>query len=414
MIDLDHVIAHLPSQRIVGPRVALYAIFLLALASVSMLVVFNKTLLSLGPAETIAHQTNCTGNTRVEVPQNATNHEASHEMSSAMQLAIEFDEFSNLANYTWENSTSHRWVPPQNLPHLTRRDMVKIFSNENTLWIGDSTARQDYHTLYWLLRETNQSEAFQTDGTRTVDLMDHSSLDFTDAGPQYKKILEQNKNINFDGSITRDELWCPARGIPKVHWKYLVNVGMVADDHNQERCAMTNSSKPRRLALTGKLDYVIAKNHCLKSVQTGLIKHKPLLERYSIIVFSVGLVNSVDTYACHIEESPSKQVNNILDFLRQEIAGPERTVIWKLHAPGRVSFINATVDQEMAEATRNWFENNEDATGMELADFRYGIRERTAETGMNRIWGDHPLHWGLNARLLCIDLVSRIIARTLK
>jgi len=122
-----------------------------------------------------------------------------NDTSPPLQLALDFDQSSNIAEYTWENRTSRRWIPPNNLPHLTRRDMLQIFLRENTVWIGDSTARQDYQTLYWLLRETNQSAS-----------MDLGSLDFAVADPKHKTLLEQYKNINEMGK-DYDYFWCHAR-----------------------------------------------------------------------------------------------------------------------------------------------------------------------------------------------------------
>lgn len=388
-------------------RRVLYTVFLVGLLSIRTILVSNRTLRSFGPiTQPVVRHTNYTENASIKNSPNTPSNKASDEVSSALWLAMQFDRVSNIANYTWENSTSHRWVPPQNLPHLTRGDMVQLFSKENTLWIGDSTARQDYHTLYWLLRETNQSD------TATVDLMGLSSLDFIEAGEQYKEILIKNQNVNFGGpDETYQYWWCPARkpnNTTEEHWGYLVNVGQVADEENQKLCAHTTFPKPK--FSIAKLDYVTEKNVCLIWVKNDLMIHKSLFERYSVMVFSVGLVNVGNKRCMKRGRTNTQQVQDLLDYLRDHIARPDLIVIWKVHAPGRPMFINATVDQEVAEASLEWFRNNPNATHMKLADFRYGVRERTAEG--NRIYGDHALHWGLNARLLSIDLVSRIIART--
>jgi len=326
-----------------------------------------------------------------------------NDTSPPLQLASEFDQSSNIAEYTWENRTSRRWIPPNNLPHLTRRDMLQIFLRENTVWIGDSTARQDYQTLYWLLRETNQSAS-----------MDLGSLDFAVANPQHKTLLEQYKNINKMGKDF-DYFWCHARRERKDKF-FFANHGMVGD---QTQCFVpgeTNKTIPP-LASTGKLDYAIARNQCFDETRKELIHRASLLEEleYSAIVISVGPYQfEINNQKC--QNRPSRDiVYDMLDFLRDEIASPERTVIWKLHGPGRPQVTNFTEDGELAEAVRNWFDNHTQTNaqahhgGMELADFRYAVRERTNET--HRIWGDHPMHWGLEARLLSIDLVARIIAR---
>lgn len=44
---------------------------------------------------------------------------------------------------------------------------------------------------------------------------------------------------------------------------------------------------------------------------------------------------------------------------------------------------------------------------MALADFRYAVRDRTYHAARNR--GDLKPHWGLEARLLSIDMVARLV-----
>ena len=324
---------------------------------------------------------------------------------ASMQLALEFDTFSDIANYTWENSTSNRWIPPQNLPHLRRSDMMQIYTKENTLWLGDSTGRQDYHTLYWLLHETNLSS----------DHHDMSSLDFIEADQQHKHILEKYKNMNKEcWNNQKYPIWCPARRIEKQHKMYLLNVGQVGGHSDKNHCFQNKTTPQKRISSIGKLDYVTAKTKCFPSILADLVKHKYLLEHYSVIVFSVGVFVSVHGEDCQ-KESPGRtlqqRIYDLLDFLRDEIASPERTIIWKIHGPSTSPRLDTLVDQEIVRASRNWFDNNTvGATGMELSDFRYAIRERSY--GKKRIAGDSNEHWGLRARLLSLDLVTRIIAKT--
>ena len=117
-----------PSVPTGHSRMVLYAVFLAGLLSLHNILVSNRTILSFEPIDPIdqplARHTHYTENTLVKDSPNTSSNEASDELSSALRLAMQFDRFSKIANYTWENSTSHRWVPPQNLPHLTRRDMV--------------------------------------------------------------------------------------------------------------------------------------------------------------------------------------------------------------------------------------------------------------------------------------------------
>eukprot|EP00533_Pseudo-nitzschia_delicatissima_P008379 CAMPEP_0116081218 /NCGR_PEP_ID=MMETSP0327-20121206/2084_1 /TAXON_ID=44447 /ORGANISM="Pseudo-nitzschia delicatissima, Strain B596" /LENGTH=357 /DNA_ID=CAMNT_0003571947 /DNA_START=175 /DNA_END=1248 /DNA_ORIENTATION=- len=324
--------------------------------------------------------------------------------SNALQMAMDFDPSSNLADYTWENSTSSRWIPPQNTPHLTRRDMLQILSKENTLWIGDSTGRQDYHTLQALLWQPEPYES---------DYFNLGSLDFVDASPgNHTLLLEKDKNINKNPTYDRRNLWCKARGIFTDYRNYLMNVGLVAEQRYQEYCMSypTNKTKAKRLPSTGKHDYAIAKTECWNTSQLNMARHKGLLKRYSVLVISNGVFYTIPRTPCtkNADMTAKEQTYRILDYLRDELASPSRTVIWKLFGPGKDTI--RSLEQELAEAARSWFQENPNVIGMELADFRYAIRERSY--GEFRIGGDSDRHWGLHARLLSLDLVARIIART--
>ena len=341
-------------------------------------------------------------------PHNATassrNGTSVSSRSGALQMAMDFDPSSDLADYTWENSSAFaRWIPARNAPHLTRRDMLQIFSNENTLWIGDSTGRQDYHTMQALLW---QPEPYAS------DYFDLGSLDFVDASPQnHTNLLEKMKNTNH-GGYDGKQLWCKAREISRKNRKFLVNVGLVAEQRHQEQCASyaTNKTKAKQLPSTGKLDYAIAKLECWDKTQSNMDGHKSLLERYSVLVISNGVYYTVPSTPCTRKNgtgTPKEQTYKILDYLRDELASPSRTVIWKLFGPGTDTV--RSLEQELAEAARSWFRENADAVGMELADFRHAVRERSY--GKSRIGGDSNRHWGLSARLLSLDLVARVVAR---
>jgi hypothetical protein len=67
-------------------------------------------------------------------------------------------------NYTWQGNTSV-WIPPEGVPYLYPSDIRRIFQSENTLWIGDSTARQDYQTMFSLMNGNGKNI---TDDNRDV------------------------------------------------------------------------------------------------------------------------------------------------------------------------------------------------------------------------------------------------------
>jgi hypothetical protein len=82
------------------------------------------------------------------------------QTSTAFCLAKQGIDLNN-QNYTW---WGNQWVVPQssNIPLFTQDDMLQAFSNVNTLWIGDSTTRRAYATMYALLNHSSPSITIST------------------------------------------------------------------------------------------------------------------------------------------------------------------------------------------------------------------------------------------------------------
>jgi hypothetical protein len=55
-------------------------------------------------------------------------------------------------HYAW---IGNMWFPPDTIPRYTSQDMISLLQNQNVLWIGESTARQDYFTMYNYMNSTN-------------------------------------------------------------------------------------------------------------------------------------------------------------------------------------------------------------------------------------------------------------------
>jgi hypothetical protein len=75
-------------------------------------------------------------------------------------------------NYTW---WGNQWIPPPGVPYYTQEDMLDAFSQFDTLWIGDSTTRRAYATLYALLNAPVGSSLSvdALDSPRVLDVNKH-------------------------------------------------------------------------------------------------------------------------------------------------------------------------------------------------------------------------------------------------
>ena len=158
---------------------------------------------------------------------------------------------------------------------------------------------------------------------------------------------------------------------------------------------------------TGKFDAMIT--NCFSSTLSRLKEHKELLEReYSVVILAQGTweINIKSKMKCKIRNvTAATMVVEVLESLRA-LSGPSLFVIWKTHGPDFQHPNTPILGDEVIAAVRNWFVE-EQPSYMDLSDFRWAVRDRSY--GALRIEGDGDSHWGLNARLLSIEMISRIV-----
>ena len=157
--------------------------------------------------------------------------------------------------YTW---IGNQWVPPPGVPYLFSQQIRSIYRSENTLWMGDSTARQDYQTMYQLIHDGDNNP------TR-----DHLS-----------------KNIN-KGKRGPAEFHCPARRQSKdlftdlgqvrgtdqnCHATNATTVMLNNTDVDQSWSNLNLHNKAGKFDLWNRLD-------CYDALMSKLKNHTELLER---------------------------------------------------------------------------------------------------------------------------------------
>ena len=157
--------------------------------------------------------------------------------------------------------------------------------------------------------------------------------------------------------------------------------------------------------VTGKFDVMI--NACFSLTLSSLKEHKELIEReYSVVILSQGIWEVTRPWDCRIPNvTAATLVVAVLENLRA-LSGPSLFVIWKTHGPHPNHKNTQTLGEGIITAIRTWF-LEEQPPYMDLADFRWALRDRSF--GPLRIKGDLKPHWGLNARLLSIEMISHII-----
>ena len=247
-----------------------------------------------------------------------------------------------------------------------------------------------------------------------------------------------NKNINKCKGTCNVPSHCPARIIPKKYniatnntWDRIVpgeptprrvfwDLGQVrGTDHNCSNTIFTTEKEPittngssslwstfaMENEATGKFDMMIT--NYFSSTLSRLKEHKELLEReYSVVILSQGTWETVRRHLCKVPNvTAATMVVEVLESLRA-LSGPSLFVIWKTHGPDFQHPNTPFLGDEVIAAVRNWFVE-EQPSYRDLSDFRWAVRDRSY--GVNRIKGDMPAHFGLNARLLSIEMIFHIV-----
>jgi hypothetical protein len=277
---------------------------------------------------------------------------------------IRGDETRPGLNYSW---SGNYWYPPEGVPAYSTHQMRDILSTENTLWIGDSTARQDYQTMYQLV---NALDPFNVPRGNLEQFINKNKVARSE--PPYIDIEALRTEITY---------------------MTLIDAGQV---HRVGAGASSNMSN------VGKLD-LGPRSNCLPSLLFNNISWYDIHNNYSILILSVGIWEIKRVHDCNPSKNdPAERLTNVLNTLVKH-SGPELYILWKNHGP------NASMDQfrqseKLNHAAKIWFLEHQPKY-MDLVDFGGAVLSGNRTYGDDRITGDIPPHWGLEARLLCIQMI---------
>jgi len=262
---------------------------------------------------------------------------------------------SNSSEYTW---IGNNWIPPKGVPTFSTRDIKAYFQNKNVLVIGDSTSRRFYGTLFSILNATDVDDILVNDINAET-------------------MLNENKK----GSKTSI---CPStRGLvslPGNKWTTCKNRGPFKFDHMVQYCfefiEWFWSNKTNHLSVFSK--------------------------EYDIVINAIGVWELNKPQFCATNS-------------------PNTTVQQRVNATIENIFKNNPENLKVALRTSGFderFENNDkiifDINSMEREKFmekhtdnvclvEWGSVILKRSFGDKKIKGDHPAHYGLEARLLFIQ-----------
>jgi hypothetical protein len=289
--------------------------------------------------------------------------------------------------YTW---IGNMWFPPDTIPRYTSQDMISLLRNQNVLWIGESTARQDYFTMYNYMNSTSADQ----------DIVTKEQLDH---GLNINKKRKVTENCTLRGS-EYDDILSNCRQVP----------GTPDDDVDDEIVATTSSSTT--MAMTGAFDLIWNPDlvHCFDDVRRFMTWARPQIQQYTVIIISVGIWEVMKPEECPNSGIPALQ--RTLDFLHEYAVKNKNNVhiIWKTHGGNEEETPEQQqYTQQIHQATRDWFvaarirlDDNDNVINspLELVDFGTQVLPRTY--GENRIFGDSTSHFGHEARLLSLQMIT--------
>lgn len=268
-------------------------------------------------------------------------------------------------NYSW---TGSYWYPPEGVPAYSTHQMRDILSTENTLWIGDSTARQDYHTMYHLVN--------------ALDL-------FNVPRGSLEQFINKGKK--------KPETFYIRTGRTEITNMTLLDAGQVHGIGAGSLSDMTD---------VGKLDLGpgIA---CLQSLLSNDINWYDIYNNYSILILSLGIWDIARLRDCDPSmNDPSERLTNVLNTLDKH-SGPELYILWKNHGPG-ASMDAFRKSEKLNHVAKIWFLEHQPKY-MDLVDFGGAVLSGNRTYGDDRITGDLRVHWGLEARLLSIQMITHAL-----
>jgi hypothetical protein len=291
------------------------------------------------------------------------------------------------SDYTW---VGDHWRPPVGIPLYSARDMQIIFSKEQTLWIGDSTSRQDYVTLYNMIMAATESNQNKDKSNSQANTLDDIAV----------TVLDHGINVNKQGKITEP---CQKQ-IPNA--LDLLICRTIGNNHTTTTTTTTTTTKVN----DGYNNYDYSEKKCWRDVVDFITTNQNIITRtYSTIIISVGLWDAVRFGYCGRHNET--YIADVLDRVKNQFSSTNVQIFWKVHCGAD----NETAPQKERSAmiqqlTREWFgrqQSSKNYTNLHMVDLATVMEGRIY--GPSRLSGDLPAHVGPLARTLFLQMATQAI-----
>jgi len=317
---------------------------------------------------------------------------------------------AKVTDYSW---IGNHWIPPSGVPTFTPSQMLEYFQQRNVLFIGDSTGRRAYATMFAMMNATDWRDV-------DVDSIDSKKVIDVNKGRRYGEEVclreeRQIYNSTFSEALCRDlplkiGTEDESKSTPHDH-----EDGYVRNDGSSTTYIQQSYSHSQK---KGKFDYL--KSVCyieLHDYFTNLTEKRPtstsLSQDYDLIVITVGMWDIVRGWDCRNLndgtriEDPLVRLNMALSTL-QAISSPKLQIAFR--TVGSKDFNGEggnDLSWNMIKSTNDFFASMGKQTSQDKGDMSNNLTivdwgtviSRRSGNG-RRIHGDLPVHYGLEARLL--------------
>ena len=330
---------------------------------------------------------------------------STEEQISKTTSSLQIDEHSDSSNYTW---IGNHWIPPPGVPTFSADQMLEYYQNRNVLFIGDSTGRRAYTTLFAIMNSTDRTD---------VDVTSIDAHGVINIGKREKTHVPRCTLEDRQMEMRNSSAIC--RNLPVVNTK----------TDNTKNATSTENIGEKNPGRKGRFDYLPVM--CYSNVYDSVIgaqhadsppttKSTWVFQDYDLVVFAMGAWETTRNRDCRgfrfgngtVIRQPIDRLNMTLHALQAVSAGsPDLQIVFR--TPGFMG--NHQQDDynwRLIRFTNNFFldmKKGSESKRTPSSEFHEGANFLQVDWGTvvskrswdgRRIEGDMHPHYGLEARLL--------------
>ena len=307
---------------------------------------------------------------------------------------------SSSNNYTW---IGNHWVPPPGVPTFTVLQMRTYFQNRNVLFIGDSTGRRSYNTLFALINAEDFDDIDVASVERGIDVTKMSPYFIC---PQEDRALY---NSTFYQYICRDLNPTNGLGIMKTTIDRTLNSTMNSTQAVDSAEPGTTSNDDQSPSKKGKFDFT--RLNCFGEVYdyvTGNSTFTGVLGDYDLVVIALGVWEVMRDCSMNRKDDVYERLNMTLHAL-EDISDADLQIAFR--TPGfYAKHVDDPVGWKMIQDSNAFFDSRKKEKQSNIMQVDWGSVVSKRSFNEKRINGDITVHYGLEARLLFIQqLMHRLV-----